>query len=117
MTATEPQPAAVGRKLRWYRLTPDHLVIGLLAVEGFLLLSEWFGWFAFNRQSWTVLIALAVVGATLLLMLLWFAAALLFRWRFQYGLRSLMLLVVAVAIPCSWVAVEMQKRAAGEGGG
>ncbi len=110
MTANEPQPAAPPRKPRWYRLTPDRLVIGLLAVEGFLLLSEWFDWFAFNGQTWTVLIALAAVGATLLLMLLWFAVALFLRWRFQYSLRSLLLLVVAVAIPCSWVAVEMQNE-------
>jgi hypothetical protein len=95
---------------RWYRLTPDRLVLGVLGVEGFLVLSEWFGWFAFNGQTWTVLIALAAVGLTLLLMLLWFVAALLFRWRFQYGIRSLMLLVVAVAIPCSWLAVEMRNE-------
>ena len=38
-------------KPRWYRLTPGHVVLGLLAVEGFLLLSEWFEWFAFNRHK------------------------------------------------------------------
>ena len=32
--------------------------------------------------------------------------ALLFRRRFQYCLRSLLLLTVAVAIPCSWLAVD-----------
>ncbi len=57
-----------------------------------------------------MLIGLAAIGATLLLMLLWFITALLFRWRFQYGLRSLMLFAVAVAIPCSWVAVEIQNE-------
>ena len=61
----------------WYRLTPDRVVIGMLAAEGFLLLSERFRWFAFNQhKGWTVLVALATVGLTLLLMLLWFAAAL-----------------------------------------
>ncbi len=53
--------------------------------------------------------AVAAVGLTLLWMLLWFAAALLFRCRFQYGLRSLFLLVVAVAVPCSWLATEIQR--------
>ncbi len=105
MTVSESQPAAPPYKLRWYRLTPDRLVIGLLAVEGFLLLSEQFRLFS---KGWGVLIALAVVGVTLLLMLLWLAAALLLPWRFQYSLRSLLLLVVAVAIPCSWLATEMQ---------
>ena len=45
-------------KPRWYHLTPDRAVLGLLAVEGFLLLSEWCQWFAFNRhKGYTVLIA------------------------------------------------------------
>jgi hypothetical protein len=105
LAATDQKP-----KLRWFRLTPDRLVVGLLVVEGFLVLSERFHWFAFNRQTWTVLIALAAVGLTLLLMLLWFVLALLFRWRFQYGIRSLMLLTVGVAIACSWVAVEMRNE-------
>ncbi len=92
-------------KLRWFCLTPDRLVVGLLAVEGFLLLSEWFGW---SPKGWTVLIAVATVGLTLLMMFLWFLAALLSWWRFQYSLRSLLLMVVVVAIPCSWLATEMQ---------
>jgi hypothetical protein len=36
---------------RWFRLTPDRLVIALLAVEGLLWLSERFQWFAFNENS------------------------------------------------------------------
>ena len=42
-------------------------------------------------------------------MLLWFMLALLFRWRFQYSIRSLLVLAVVVAIPCSWLATEMQR--------
>jgi Leucine-rich repeat (LRR) protein len=42
-------------------------------------------------------------------MLLWFVAAVFFRRRFQFSLFSLCVLVVAVAIPCSWMAVEMGK--------
>ena len=34
--------------------------------------------------------------------------ALIFRWRFQFSIRSLLVLVVAVAVPCSWLAVEMK---------
>ena len=64
------------RTARWYRLTPDRVVLGLLAVEGVLLLSEWFGWFAFNRhKGYTVLIAVAAVAGAMLLVLLWFLAA------------------------------------------
>ena len=56
-----------------------------------------------------MLICLAAVGAALVLMFLWFLAALVFRWRFQFGILSLLLLVVAVAVPCSWLATEMKK--------
>ena len=104
-------------KRRWYHLSPDRLIIGLLAVEGFLLLSEWFQWFAFNeKKGWTVLIAVAAVCLVVVVMLLWLAASLLFRLRFQLSLRSLVVLVVAVGIPLGWLSVKMreaerQKRA------
>jgi hypothetical protein len=97
------------RKPRWYRLTPDRLIAGLLAVEGFLLFSERFQWFAFNRQEGrTVLIALAAVGTALALMLLWFLASLVLRRRVQFGIRSLLVLTVAVAVPCSWLGAKMR---------
>ena len=51
---------------------------------------------------------MAAVGAALLLMFLWFAAALVFRWRFQFGILSLLLLVVVVAVPCSWLETAMK---------
>ena len=94
---------------RWFHPTPSWLIVGLMAVECLLWLSERLQWFSFNQhKGWTVLIGVAAVGATILLMLLWFAAALLFRVRFQFSIRSLMVLTVAVAIPCGWLAVEMK---------
>ena len=97
------------QKLRWFHPTPGKLLVVLLAVEGLLLLSERFKWFGFNEhKGWTVLIVVAAVGLFLLLMLLWFIAGLLFRWRFQFSIRSLLLLTLAVAIPCSWLAVELK---------
>ena len=90
--------------------TPAWLIFGLLVVEGLLWLSERFGWFAFNsHKGWTVLICVAVVGGAMLLMLLWFIVALVFRWRFQFSLRSLLVLTLAVAVSCSWLALEMKK--------
>ena len=72
---------------RWFPLTPDRAVLGLLAVEGFLWLSERFHYLPFNdHKGWTVLIAVASVGV-LLLMFLWFSVSLIFHWRFQYSLR------------------------------
>jgi hypothetical protein len=112
ISATEPQAAPTARRPRWYRLTPDRSLVALLAVEGLLLLSERFRWFAFNeKKGWTVLIAVAAVGVALTLLLIWFAAAVLLRRRFQFSIRSLLVLVLAVAIPCSWLATKRQQAA------
>lgn len=101
---TDPKPTR-----RWLCPTPGWLVLALLVVECLLWLSERFQWLPFNHhKGWTVLIAVAVVGVVFLAMLLWFIVALVFRWRFQFSLRSLLVLVVVVAIPCSWMAVEMK---------
>ena len=96
-------------KPRWFVPTPGRLLPVLLAVEGLLWLSERFQWFAFNQhKGWTVLIAVGAVGVFLLLMLLWFLAALVFRLRFQFSILSIFVLTVAVALPCSWLATEMK---------
>ena len=86
------------------------LVCCLAGYEGALLASERFQWFAFNeKKGWTVLIAVAAVGLFLLFVFLGFTFALLFHWRFQFGIRSLLVLTVAVAIVGSWLAMEMQR--------
>jgi len=81
-----------------------------LTTTGILFVSEQYHWFAFNQyKGWTVLIAVASVVAVLVVMLLWWLAALILGWRFQFTIQSLLVLVVAVALPCSWLAVEMEK--------
>jgi hypothetical protein len=55
------------------------------------------------------LIVVEIVGETMLLMLLWFVAALIFRLRFQFSIRSLLVLAVVVSIACSWFATEKQR--------
>ena len=96
--------------LRWFRLTPDRCLIALLVVEVLLLLSEQFSWFGFNEhKGWPVLIAIASVVIVLFAMLLWFAVGVVFRWKFQFSIRSLLALAVLVAIPCSWLAVERKQ--------
>ena len=81
-----------------------------MAVEGFLWLSEHFRWFAFNQhKGWTVLIAVAIVGAVILLMIIWFLLSLILRLRFQYTIRSLLALAVVVAIPCGWLTAEVKE--------
>ena len=94
-------------KLRWYLLTPDRVVLLLLAVECLLWLSNWLGWPAWHK-GYAVLTCLAAVGGAMILLLVWFGAALVFRWRFQFKIRSLLLMAVVVAIPCSWVKAEFR---------
>jgi hypothetical protein len=36
------------------------------------------------------------------------ALGILFRWRFQYGIRLLLALPIVVAVPFIWLAVEMR---------
>jgi hypothetical protein len=91
---------------RWYRVTPGRLLPVLLAVEGFLWLSDWLRWLP---KGYAVLIAIAAVGLFFLAMLGWFVLALLFRWRFQYGLLSLLVLTLAVALPFGRLATEMKQ--------
>ena len=107
-------------RTRWYRVTPDRCVLGLLALEGFLLLSAWFQWFSFNQhKGYTVLIAVASVAVFFVLMFLWFLTALVFRLRFQFSILALFLLTLVVAVPCSWLATEMKaaRKQQGVGGG
>jgi hypothetical protein len=90
--------------------TPAWLVLALLVLEGLLWLSERYRWFWFNeKKGWTVLIGVVSVGVAMLVMLLWWIVALVFRWRFQFSIRSLLVLVVVVAVPFSWLAVKMRQ--------
>jgi len=96
-------------RCRWLHLTPGWLPVVLLFVEGFLLLSQRFHWFAFNEQKgWTVLIAAVTVGMAMLLILLGLVVSRLFRWHFPFSTGALLVLTVAVAVPCSWLSWEMK---------
>lgn len=98
------------RKRRRFQLTPDRLMLGLLAVEGFLLLSERFCWFPFNeKKGWTVLVAVAAISLAFLFQLSWLAVSLLLGRWFQFSLRSLLAMVLAVSVACSWLSVEVQE--------
>ncbi|MGO9111573.1 MAG: leucine-rich repeat domain-containing protein [Thermoguttaceae bacterium] len=94
-------------RVSWFHVTPDRFVMALLAAELLLWLSERFGWLPWHK-GYAVLTAVAVVGVAMLLMLVWFAVATVFRRRFQFSVRSLLVLVVVVAMPCSWIAVEIR---------
>ena len=99
---TDPTP-----KPRWFHPTPGWLIVALLVVEGLLWLSERFQWPTWHK-GYAVLIAVAVVGLVFVVMLLWLGVALVAHLRFQFSIGSLLILTVAVAIPSSWLAVEMK---------
>ncbi len=109
MSVAALQPAVPKPALCWYHLTPGRFVLLLLAVEVLLWASDRFGWLGWHK-GYAVLAGVAVVGVATLLMLLWFGVALVLRWGFQFSLRLLLAMVVVVALPCSWMAVEMRKE-------
>jgi hypothetical protein len=92
--------------------SPSWLVGGSLTFTAFLFTSERYQWFFFNQhRGWTVLIALAGMGAVLLLISSWFILAVILRGRFQYRLSTLLALVVVIALPLSWLDVEKERAA------
>jgi hypothetical protein len=107
MSMADPQPAVPKPIVRWFHLTPGRFVLALLAVEVLLWLSERFGWLGWHK-GYAVLTGAAVVSVAMVLMMVWFGVASVFRRRFQFSIRSLLVLVVVVALPCSWLAEEMR---------
>ena len=95
------------KRCRFHR-TPNWLILALLVVECLLWMSERFQWPTWHK-GYAVLIAVASVGVVFWIMLLWLVVSLSFRWRFQFSIRSLLVLPVVVALPCSWFACEMRK--------
>lgn len=116
MSANGASVAAL-RKPRWYVPTPAKFLFAVLAMQGVLLLSAQCRWFWFNeRKGFTVLIA---VAATTMLLLVMAGAVVLSRfikWQFsrgmgQFSLATLLLTVLAVAIPCAWLARDLRRAA------
>ena len=93
---------------RFFHLTPGRFVLLLLAIEVLLWASERVGWPGWHK-GYAVLTCVGAVGVAMLLMLGWFAVASVFGWRFQFSVRMLLVLVVAVALPFSWLAVERKR--------
>ena len=78
---------------RWLEFAPDRFVVGLAVVELTLWLSERLQWFPFyQHKGWRPLIATAAAVVSLLVLQLWFGTSLAFRWRFQFGIRSLLIM-------------------------
>ena len=96
---------------RWLFPFRPHLAAGLVTVVMLFHLLSRLGWFRLSQDNlWAGPIYVAVVGLAMLGLILLHARRV--RVRFQFSLRSLFVLTVAVALPFSWLAAE-RKRVGG----
>ncbi|MGO9114084.1 MAG: hypothetical protein ACLP9L_33125 [Thermoguttaceae bacterium] len=91
-------------------------MFALLAFEMFLLLAEQCRWLGLVKDSGgrelevvTLFTGWAAVVVASLVAFLWLIVRFGFRRRFQYSLRSLLLLTLLVSIGMSWIATTMQR--------
>lgn len=94
---------------RWYLSAPAWLVWGAALATGLLYAAERWRFSIAYYKGWPVLLAVAVVGAVLLLIPAWMLAALLFRRRVRFGLRTLLVFVTLCAVVCSWLGVRIKQ--------
>jgi len=103
-------------KIPLYRLTFRRGLFALLAFEMFLLVAERCRWLGLFKDSsgrelesltlfsgWAAVVVACLVG--FLWLLVWFGV----RRRFQYSLRSLLLLTLLVSVGMSWIATAMKR--------
>jgi hypothetical protein len=103
MTTSDPQSV---RKTRWYSPTVGKFLIGILALQGVLYLSQHFKWFAFNQLKGHSLVITVTVTAIGLLLI---AGVVVLGRKAQFSLATLMLMALVTAIPCSWLVREMNQ--------
>lgn len=98
------------KRLSWklIRPTPITALAVLLVVELILFLADRYRIGCGVWKGYSVLLCCAVVPVALAVFFLWFVICLIFRRRVQFGLASFLLLPVAVALPCGWLAREIQ---------
>jgi hypothetical protein len=89
------------------RSMPNCVAPALLVLESILFFSERHKWFGVNQyKGWTVLITMGVAISVLLVSLACVGIAACFSIRVRYNLRSLLLFVVAIALPSAWLSAE-----------
>lgn len=93
----------------WYAPTPAKTLIAVLLMQGALFLSSQYRWFWFNEsKGYTVLITVAATAIALLLLgaCVWISR--FTRWKAQFSLATLLLMIPVMAIPCAWLAREIE---------
>ena len=102
----DPQPHLFVRLHHWVALRFTWVLLALLAVEGFLLISEQSNWFGLHDDEYHAL----AIGLVVVITFFWIVARCAFRnRRFQYSLRTLFLLTLLVSIGMSWISMKMQQ--------
>ena len=91
--------------MKRFWVTPTLILIGLLIAEVLLWGFESLRWLG---KGWGALISVASAGLAVLVIVLWIAGSAVFQWRCQLSIRSVLVLVTAVAIPCGWLASETE---------
>ncbi len=95
---------------RWYVPTPGKFLFAVLVMQGVLFLSAHFQWFRFNeRKGWTVLISVAATAIALLSIATFVVVGRFFNSKSQFSLAALMLLIPVIAIPCGWMARDVER--------
>jgi hypothetical protein len=86
------------------------LLFAVLVMQGVLFLSAHNRWFWFNeRKGYTVLISVAGTAIALMLLAGFVVASRFFKSKSQFSLATLLLAVPIMAIPCGWLAREMEQ--------
>ena len=114
MQTESPRAEPPKRKRRWFSLTRNNLLLGLLAVEAFVLLAENFRWFAFDKNPVrTAQIAFAGVAAAVIIV--WLSRLVIarrirgLRW-YQFSLRSFLIVTVICALASAWIARQIERK-------
>lgn len=97
-------------KPRWYSPTPAKFLFAVLAMQSVLFLSTHYRWCWLNeRKGWPVLITVAATAGALVLLLATVVASRFRKSKSQFGLATLLLMVPLTAIPCGWLAREIEQ--------
>ena len=110
-TSNASAPSAVvasAKSRRRCQCMADYLALLLLVAECLLWLSNRLAWPAWHK-GYAVLVCVAAFGMTLLVGLLCFVVALVWRWRFQFTIRSLLIMAVSAALGSGWLATELKR--------